>query len=92
MRGFWVPAPPQIRRRAPILNAKGEAMTTRTMPINLTNIEDEDQAAERWLTDTLAAARHRVQDAPSPEAVARMRVRILAETSEAESKAGKIAA
>ncbi|HLB24653.1 MAG TPA: hypothetical protein VJP07_11210 [Dehalococcoidia bacterium] len=66
-------------------------MTTPTMPINI--MDPEDAAAERWLAEKLEPARRRLQDAPTAEAVARMRARILSETGEdAEKKHGKIAA
>ena len=68
-----------------------ETMTTPTMPINLTDLEDA--SAERWRAEALAPARRRAQDAPTADAVARMRERILAETNEeSEKKHGKIAA
>ena len=48
-------------------------------PAEITEIEPA--ATEKWLTRTLAPARARVKDAPSVEAVARVRARVLSEAT-----------
>lgn len=64
-----------------------DMMTTPTIPVNISDIEDT--ATADWLTQALAPARRRGQEMPTVDAVARMRARIFAET---EKKDGKIAA
>jgi hypothetical protein len=41
----------------------------------------EPAATEQWLSEALAAARARIKDAPSSEAVARVRARVLTEAA-----------
>jgi hypothetical protein len=54
-------------------------MKTDTAPKNLTEIEDAGTIA--WLSDTLAPARDRTRALPAPDAVARMRARVLADAT-----------
>jgi hypothetical protein len=54
-----------------------EAMTTKTESATITSIETATTA--RWLTRTLAPARARTKDAPTAEAVDRIRARVFGE-------------
>jgi hypothetical protein len=55
---------------------------------NVTELDSpaEDAAAAAWLTERLAAARSKAEGAPTPEAIARMRARILDEAARRSSK------
>jgi hypothetical protein len=53
-------------------------------PAEITELEPA--ASEEWLTKALAPARARVKDTPSVEAVARVRARVLSETTPAKRR------
>ncbi|HXK32642.1 MAG TPA: hypothetical protein VNM91_01340 [Dehalococcoidia bacterium] len=54
-------------------------MTTANPAKNVTPLED--LRAVRWLQDALAPARARLREAPTPEALARIRERVLGDTA-----------
>jgi hypothetical protein len=66
-------------------------MTTNMKPTSITEFEEdslEDAAALQWLAEKLAPAKARSQSAPSADAIARMRERVL----DAAARKSKIAA
>lgn len=54
-------------------------MTTANLAENVTPLED--LRTVRWLQDTLAPARARLRETPTPEALARIRERVLGDTA-----------
>jgi hypothetical protein len=56
-------------------------MTTTSTRHEHASLFDQGASAAGWLTERLAAARKRVRREPSPEAIARMRDKVLAGTA-----------